>query len=80
MYKKVIYTLVNPINQQNISKRALPKLSDIYIIRLRYESFEIEVFSTASVHLFLAESGIPAEYTFDQLMGFSDLMQAGRFA
>ena len=28
----------------------------------------------------LAESGIPAEYAFDQLMGFLDPLQFGQFA
>ena len=38
------------------------------------------VFSTAHVHLFSAESGMRADYAFDQLMGFSDLLKFGRFA
>ena len=52
-------------------KRTLLKLSNMsyFYVKSRLKS----VFSTALVHLFLAESGMPAEYAFDQLMGFSDL-------
>ena len=41
-----------------------------------YHSFALRVvcnkYATVSVYLFLAESGVPAKYAFDQLMDFLD--------
>ena len=83
--QKVIYTLVNPINRQNIyiicrcSINATSKIVN-YIIRLRYESFKISMLNGERTFFFLAESGIPAEYAFGQLMGILDPLQFDRFA
>ena len=47
-------------------KRALPKMSITPYVCVT--SLLKSVFATTNVHLFLAESGMPAEYAFDQLI------------
>ena len=83
MYQKVIYTLVNPINRQNIYICRCfinAHFQNCQLYHVCVTSRLKSVCSTASVHLFLAERGMPAEYAFDQLMGFLDPLKFGQFA